>query len=66
MVVSVVHLDQGDVTFTTSFGVAQMAPECESIEALVAMADAAMYKAKQKGKNSVFVAEPAEPKDAAR
>ncbi len=30
------------------------------------MADAAMYKAKQKGKNSVFVAEPAELKDAAR
>ncbi len=62
---SVVHLGQGDVKFTASFGVAQMGPACESLEALVATADAAMYEAKQRGKNCVFVVAPAEPEDAA-
>ena len=55
---SVVHLDRGDVHFTASFGVAQMGPECESLEALVAAADGAMYEAKERGRNCVFVATP--------
>ena len=62
---SIVHLDQGDVKFTASFGVAQMATPCESLEALVATADAAMYKAKQRGRNCIYVVAPVEPEDAA-
>jgi diguanylate cyclase (GGDEF)-like protein len=61
---SVVHLDRGEVRFTASFGVAQMAAGCESLEALVAAADAAMYEAKERGKNSVFVATPTAREDA--
>jgi diguanylate cyclase (GGDEF)-like protein len=63
---SVVHVDQGDVRFTASFGVAQMATGCESLEALLSTADAAMYKAKQRGRNGVFVVTPVEPEDAPR
>jgi diguanylate cyclase (GGDEF)-like protein len=66
---AVVHLEQGDVTddvtFTASFGVAQMAPECESFQALVATADSAMYTAKQKGRNRVFVVAPSTAEDSA-
>ena len=63
---SIVHSDRGDVKFTASFGVAQMRPECESLEALVAMADGAMYEAKQRGRNGVFVVAPTATEDAAR
>jgi diguanylate cyclase (GGDEF)-like protein len=49
------QLHGGEVKFTASFGVAQMCAECESFEALLAMADDAMYKAKRRGKNSIFV-----------
>ena len=52
---SVLHLDREEVRFTASFGVAQMFPACESLEALVAAADGGMYRAKQRGKNCVFV-----------
>lgn len=61
---SVVHLDQGDVRFTASFGVAQMDTACDSVEALVATADRAMYKAKRRGRNTVFVIAPPAPEDA--
>jgi len=61
---SVVHLNRGEVKFTASFGVAQMAAGCESLEALVAAADGAMYEAKERGKNCVFVATPAAREDA--
>lgn len=61
---SVVHLKQGDVKFTASFGVAQMCPECESLEALVALADGAMYQAKRRGRNGVFMVAPTAPEDA--
>ena len=62
---SIVHVEQGDVKFTASFGVTQMSPECDSLEALVATADGAMYKAKQGGRNGVFVVRPTAPEDAA-
>ena len=61
---SVVHLDRGEVKFTASFGVAQMAAGCESLEALVAAADGAMYEAKERGKNCVFVVTPPAREDA--
>ncbi len=61
---SVVHLDHGEVRFTASFGVVQMGAGCESLEALVAAADGAMYEAKERGKNCVFVATPPAPEDA--
>ena len=61
---SVVHLDQSDVKWTASFGVAQMGPTCGSLEALVATADGAMYEAKRRGRNCVFVIAPPQPEDA--
>ena len=61
---SVVRLDHGEVRFTVSFGVVPMSAGCESLEALVAAADAAMYEAKERGKNCVFVATPPAPEDA--
>ncbi len=61
-----VHLDGGDVKFTASFGVAQMRAECDSLEALVAEADGAMYEAKQRGRNGVFLRAPTAPEDAPR
>ena len=61
---SVVHLGNREVKFTASFGVAQMAAGCESREALVASADGAMYEAKERGKNCVFVATPPARQDA--
>ena len=63
---SVVHCDRGGVKFTASFGVTQMSAGCESLEALVAAADGAMYEAKRRGKNCVFVATPPAWEDAAR
>ena len=61
---SAVHLDGGEVKFTASFGVVQMDAGCESLEALVAAADGAMYEAKERGKNCVFVATPPTREDA--
>ena len=61
---SVVHLDRGEVKFTASFGVAQMGAGCESLEALVAAADSALYEAKERGRNRVFVATPPVGEDA--
>jgi len=61
---SVVHLDRGEVKFTVSFGVAQMGVGCESLEALVAAADGALYEAKERGRNRVFVAAPPVGEDA--
>ena len=60
---SVLHLEREEVKFTASFGVAQMFPACETLEALVAAADGAMYEAKQRGKNCVFVAAAPAPRD---
>ena len=42
----------------------QMFPACESLEALVAAADGGMYKAKQQGKNCVFIVATPAPQDA--
>ena len=60
---SVLHLEREEVKFTASFGVAQMFPACGTLEALVAAADGAMYEAKQRGKNCVFVAAAPAPQD---
>ena len=60
---SVVHLEGGDVKFTASFGVAQMPEECDSLDELVSMADGAMYRAKKRGRNGVFVVTPTAPQD---
>ena len=62
---SVVHVERRDVKFTASFEVAQMGAECESLEALVATADGAMYEAKKRGRNAVFVVAPNPTADAA-
>jgi diguanylate cyclase (GGDEF)-like protein len=61
---SVLHLDDEEVKFTASFGVAQMSPACKSLEELVAEADGAMYRAKQRGRNCVFVVTTPTPQDA--
>jgi len=60
---SAVHLNQADIKWTSSFGVAQMGPTTESLEALVATADGALYEAKRRGRNCVFVVRPPEPED---
>ena len=60
---SVLHLEREEVKFTASFGVAQMFPACGTLEALVAAADGAMYEAKQRGENCVFVAAAPAPQD---
>ncbi|MHB1862422.1 MAG: GGDEF domain-containing protein [Gemmatimonadaceae bacterium] len=46
----------GPVTITTSVGIAKWAPG-EVLESVIARADAAMYRAKEMGRNCVFAAE---------
>ena len=47
-----IPLPERDVQFTVSIGVAGLTPDMDG-EALVEAADAAMYRAKQAGKNQV-------------
>ncbi|HVB31469.1 MAG TPA: GGDEF domain-containing protein [Gemmatimonadaceae bacterium] len=46
----------GPVTITTSVGIAEWAPG-EALESVIARADAAMYRAKEMGRNCAFAAE---------
>jgi diguanylate cyclase (GGDEF)-like protein len=41
------------VSVTISIGVAELKPDCEDAAALVALADEALYRAKEKGRNNV-------------
>ncbi len=45
--------DKGTVRFTTSIGVAQLSQENSSVESLLSRADAALYAAKNGGRNKV-------------
>ncbi|MBC8492163.1 MAG: diguanylate cyclase [Chloroflexi bacterium] len=51
-----VPTDKGDLTVTISLGVASSAQDDEDVAALLNRADAAMYAAKQAGRNRVVVA----------
>ena len=53
-----ISLPGRDLHVTVSIGAAALTPQMDG-EALVAAADAAMYRAKQAGRNQVFGAEPA-------
>lgn len=44
------------VFVTVSIGIATMAPDCLSVDAVLNQADAAMYRAKQTGRNRIVVA----------
>lgn len=44
---------------TASFGVTEITPGERDIDAIIARADAALYRAKETGRNRVFVEEPA-------
>jgi diguanylate cyclase (GGDEF)-like protein len=44
----------GPIRFTASFGVAQRAPAQDSLEELLARADAALYQAKNAGRDRVM------------
>jgi diguanylate cyclase (GGDEF)-like protein len=48
---------RGNVFVTVSIGVAEALPEVDSLDRLVAMADEAMYRAKQAGRNKTVVFE---------
>jgi diguanylate cyclase (GGDEF)-like protein len=53
-----VPFETGPIQLTVSAGVAQLDPECGGWEALMRRADAAMYDAKECGRNSVAVRSP--------
>jgi diguanylate cyclase (GGDEF)-like protein len=42
-----------EISFTASFGVAQRTAECESMEAIISIADDFLYQAKREGRNRV-------------
>lgn len=48
-----VPLQSGSVKFTVSVGVAQLEPAQDGLEGMIRRADAAMYEAKENGRNSV-------------
>lgn len=48
----VAHL-KGAISFTASFGVAQRAEPCMSIEALTSIVDDCLYQSKREGRNRV-------------
>lgn len=58
-------MGETSVTYTISAGVAQAGPQ-DSLESLLATADAALRKAKQSGRNRVGLAQPAAPPETSR
>ena len=48
-----IHIDRGELQITVSFGIAALSPRQASLAALVDEADAAMYLAKNMGRNRV-------------
>ena len=46
-------LEKGELPFTISMGAAELIRDCESLEALLDLADEAMYQAKERGGNQV-------------
>ena len=51
-----VKLAQGDLSLTISTGVALCGPDCASLDAVLANADALLYQAKQSGRDKVLCA----------
>ena len=47
------HCQGKEISFTASFGVAQRTAECESMEAIISIADDFLYQAKREGRNRV-------------
>ncbi|MEI6414315.1 MAG: GGDEF domain-containing protein [Pseudomonadota bacterium] len=49
------HVVEGEppIRYTISLGVAELSPEVEHPEALIAQVDAALYRAKENGRNRV-------------
>ena len=55
-----IAIDEGALKVTASFGVAQFPrPDVRRVEELIELADQALYKAKEAGRNQVGVAQPA-------
>ena len=52
-----VRHDKFDVTLTASFGLAALSSTVSSLEALLATADTALYRAKRNGRNRVCAAQ---------
>jgi diguanylate cyclase (GGDEF)-like protein/PAS domain S-box-containing protein len=50
----VLHTHEKEITWTASFGVAMLSDEMTGLEDLIRMADDAMYRAKQAGRNRVM------------
>jgi diguanylate cyclase (GGDEF)-like protein len=50
-----IKINNIEITFTASFGVAKYTPDCQTIDALLDHADKALYRAKNDGRNRVVV-----------
>jgi diguanylate cyclase (GGDEF)-like protein len=51
-----INYENQTINITASFGIVTMSKETESVEDMLGQADDAMYRAKEKGRNQVFVA----------
>lgn len=60
----VVETEAGNIQVTASFGVCELAPDIETGEAWLARADAALYAAKEGGRNRVATPNAAAPENA--
>ena len=55
-----VEHEEKKIPLTASFGVAQISDQCTTLDVLIALADQALYEAKESGRNRVCCA-PAQP-----